>query len=173
LPVPLEGPAIFVSHGGEAFPSLILVLQGDGVTIDLTGETFISKTGITSSTFKTVPDQPFSTFELNLPTGKFSALAAITNVCKPTKTETVKQKVAVKRHGKTVKVTKRVSETVAAPLLMPTEMVAQNGAVLKQSTKIAVTGCKATKPAKKKKKSKAKKKGKGKGKGKKPPPARG
>jgi hypothetical protein len=93
------------------------VLQGYGVTIDLTGATFISKTGITSSTFKTVPDQPFSSFELSLPTGKFSALAAITNVCKPTKTETVKKKVSVKRKGKTVKVTKKVSETVAAPLL--------------------------------------------------------
>jgi hypothetical protein len=135
------------------------VLQGDGVTIDLTGATFISKAGITSSTFKTVPDQPFSSFELTLPTGKFSALAAITNVCKPVKTETVKKKVKVKRHGKTVKVTKKVSETVAAPLLMPTEMVAQNGAVLTQSTKIAVTGCKVTKPAKKKK-AKAKRKAK-------------
>jgi len=49
LPVPLEGPAIFVSHGGEAFPSLIMVLQGYGVTIDLVGTTFINKAGITSS----------------------------------------------------------------------------------------------------------------------------
>ena len=162
LPVPLEGPAIFVSHGGEAFPSLILVLQGYGVKINLVGQTFISKAGITSSTFKAVPDQPFNTFELTLPTGKFSALAAITNVCKPTKTETVKKKVSVKRHGKTVKVAKKVSETVAAPLLMPTEMVAQNGAVLKQSTKISVTGCKAAKAAKKKKAKKGKKGGKGK-----------
>ena len=103
LPVPLTGPAIFVSHGGEAFPSLILVLQGYGVTIDLTGATFISKAGITSSTFKTVPDQPFSTFELTLPTGKFSALAAITNVCKPTGTKTVKKLVPVKRNGETVR----------------------------------------------------------------------
>jgi hypothetical protein len=149
LPVPLEGPAIFVSHGGEAFPSLILVLQGYGVKINLVGQTFISKSGITSSTFKAVPDQPFNTFELVLPTGKFSALAAITNVCKPVKTETVKKRVSVKRHGKSVKVTKKVSETVAAPLLMPTEMVAQNGAVLKQSTKISVTGCKAAKKRKK------------------------
>ena len=44
---------------------------------------------------------------------------------------------------------------------MPTEMVAQNGAVLKQTTKISVTGCKAVKPAKKKK-AKPKKKSKGK-----------
>jgi hypothetical protein len=60
LPVPLEGPAIFVSHGGEAFPSLTLVLQGDNVTIDLVGTTYISHAGITSTTYKTVPDQPFS-----------------------------------------------------------------------------------------------------------------
>jgi hypothetical protein len=81
IPVPLEGPAIFVSHGGEAFPSLTMVLQGYGITIDLVGTTFISKTGITSTTFKTVPDQPFSSFTLTLPEGPFSALAANGNLC--------------------------------------------------------------------------------------------
>ena len=82
IPVPLEGPAYFVSHGGEAFPSLIIVLQGYGVTIDLVGTTFISKVGITSSTFKTVPDQPVTSFELTLPEGRYSALAATGNLCK-------------------------------------------------------------------------------------------
>jgi hypothetical protein len=81
LPVPLTGPAIFVSHGGEAFPSLTMVLQGYGVTVDLVGTTFISKAGITSTTFKTVPDVPFNTFQLTLPQGKFSALAANGNLC--------------------------------------------------------------------------------------------
>jgi hypothetical protein len=81
LPAPLSGPAIFVSHGGEAFPSLIMVLQGNGITLDLVGTTFISKAGITSSTFKTVPDAPVGSFELNLPVGKFSALAANGNLC--------------------------------------------------------------------------------------------
>ena len=80
IPVPLEGPAIFVSHGGEAFPSLTMVLQGYGITIDLVGATLIRK-GITSTTFKAVPDQPFSTFELTLPEGKYSALAANGNLC--------------------------------------------------------------------------------------------
>jgi hypothetical protein len=81
LPVPLEGPAIFVSHGGEAFPSLTMVLQGYGVTVDLVGTTFISHAGITSTTFKTVPDVPFNTFTLTLPQGKYSALAANGNLC--------------------------------------------------------------------------------------------
>jgi hypothetical protein len=81
LPVPVSGPAYFVSHGGEAFPSLIMVLQGYGVTIDLEGTTFISKAGITSSTFKSVPDVPITSFDLNLPEGKYSALAANGNLC--------------------------------------------------------------------------------------------
>jgi hypothetical protein len=77
----LSGPVIFVSHGGEAFPSLTIVLQGDGVTIELVGSTFISRSGITSTTFKMVPDSPFSTFELTLPEGPYSALAANGDLC--------------------------------------------------------------------------------------------
>jgi hypothetical protein len=111
VPVPLEGPAYFVSNGGEAFPNLIVVLQGYGVQIDLVGDTFISKTGVTSSTFKTVPDAPVGSFELDLPAGSHSALTATGSLC------------AAKR------------------LTMPTEFQAQNGARIHQKTKIAVTGC--------------------------------
>jgi len=111
IPVPLSGPAYFVSHGGEGFPSLIVVLQGYGVTVDLVGSTFINeKTSITTSTFKTVPDVPVGTFQLYLPPGPHSALAAHGNLC-------------------------------TAKLTMPTEFVAQDGAVITQSTPIAVTGC--------------------------------
>ena len=129
LPVPLSGPAYFVSHGGEAFPSLIIVLQGYGVTVHLVGSTFIDqKTGVTSSTFKTVPDVPVGTFELNLPMGQYSALGANTDLCKK-------------------------------KLQMPTEFVGQNGALLKTSTKINTTECpKAKKAHHKKKHKKAKKK---------------
>jgi hypothetical protein len=119
LPVPLSGPAYFVSHGGEAFPDLVIVLQGYGVTVHLTGTTFISKAGITSSTFKTVPDVPVGTFELTLPQGKDSALAANGNLCTTKK------------------------------LAMPTTFIGQNGAVIHTSTPIVPTGCHKAKKAKK------------------------
>jgi hypothetical protein len=120
MPVPLTGPAYFVSHGGEAFPDLIIVLQGYGATVHLVGTTFISKAGITSSTFKSVPDVPVGTFELTLPQGKFSALAANANLCTTKK------------------------------LAMPTLFVAQNGATIHSSTPIVPTGCAKHKKAKKK-----------------------
>jgi hypothetical protein len=120
VPVPLEGPAYFVSNGGEAYPNLIVVLQGYGVTIDLVGDTFISKAGITSSTFKTVPDAPVGSFELTLPEGPHSALTTDGNPC-------------------------------TQKLTMPTEFLAQNGAKLKRTTKIAVTGCPKVKQAAKRK----------------------
>ncbi len=129
LPVALDGPVYFVSHGGEAFPSLIVVLQGYGVTVDLVGSTFISKAGITSSTFKQIPDVPITSFDLNLPQGKFSALAA---------------NVPLKAHG----------SLCGQKLVMPTAFSAQNGAVIHQTTKISVTGCPKTKAVKAKHKSK-------------------
>jgi hypothetical protein len=116
LPVPLMGPAYFVSHGGEAFPSLTIVLQGDGVTVDLVGSTLIKK-GVTSNTFKSVPDVPFSTFELALPQGAYSALAAY---------------LPANAHA----------SFCGQKLAMPTEFTAQNGLEIHTSTPIAVTGCK-------------------------------
>jgi len=148
VPVPLEGPAVFVSHGGEAFPSLELVLQGYGVKIVLVGTTFISKAGITSTTFKTVPDQPFSSFELTLPEGPDSALAAIGNLCAPTATKAVKKKVTVRVRGHKKTLTRTVMETKPASLVMPNEFVGQNGAAIHQNTTIAVTGCPTAKNAK-------------------------
>ena len=121
LPVQLTGPAYFVSYGGAKFPELVVVLQGYGVTVYLHGETFISKAGITSSTFRKVPDVPITSFELKLPEGPFSALAANGNLC-------------------------------ATKLVMPTAFTGQNGAVLKQSTPISVTGCVKHKTVKKKSK---------------------
>ena len=152
LSAPLEGPAVLVSHAGAAFPDLDLVLQGDGVTFVLVGNTQI-KHGITYSHFDSAPDAPFSSFELKLPEGPDSILAAFlthaSTLCTPTTLKTVK----IKSHGRT----RRVKRAVPAPLLMPTTLTAQDGAVVKQTTKIAVTGCPGPSRAKAHKARKARK----------------
>ena len=80
LPTPLKGPAIFVSHGGEEFPDLDLVVEGSGVRIILTGKTNITN-GITTTTFASTPDAPVSSFTVNLPTGPHSALTNNGSLC--------------------------------------------------------------------------------------------
>jgi hypothetical protein len=115
LATSLTGPAYLVSHGGAAFPDLVVVLQGDGVTLNLVGSIDI-KHGVTSSAFASVPDAPISSFELRLPEGPHSGLAAV---------------VPAKAKG----------SLCGQNLTMPTTLTAQNGAVVRQTTKIAVTGC--------------------------------
>jgi hypothetical protein len=81
LPDKLSGPAYLVSHGGEAFPDLDLVLSGDGVKVVLVGHTHISSTGITTSTFESLPDVPISSVAVDLPVGPQSVLSANGNLC--------------------------------------------------------------------------------------------
>ncbi|HEV3072594.1 MAG TPA: hypothetical protein VGY76_14340 [Solirubrobacteraceae bacterium] len=122
LNMPVTGPAYLVSHGGAAFPDLVMILQGQGVTVELIGNTNI-KSGVTTSTFASVPDVPISTFDVKLPQGPHSALTS---------------NLPAKRNG----------NFCSSKLVMPTALVAQNGLRIKQSTRINVTGCPKVKRAK-------------------------
>jgi hypothetical protein len=119
LPAPLAGPAYLVSHGGAAFPDVVIVFQDEGVTLDLVGSIDI-KHGITSSDFATVPDAPISSFQLNLPEGPHSGLTAV---------------LPAKAKG----------NMCATNLHMPFTITGQNGARLEQNIKIKITGCPAPK----------------------------
>ncbi len=122
LKAPLEGPAYLVSHGGAAFPDVEFVLKAEGILLVLDGLTDI-KNGITTSEFNAVPDAPVTSFEAILPEGPHSALGAYVP-------------------------TAENYSLCKANLAMPTTITAQNGAVIEQATKIAVTGCSAVLGAK-------------------------
>jgi hypothetical protein len=118
------------------------VLQGDGVTVDLHSETFIAeKTGITSATLPAIPGVPFEEASVTLPAGPYSEFTGIGNLCKPTRTVTVKKRVAVKSRGRKRTVTRMVKESAPAPLVLPTGFIGQNGATVSQDTPVTVTGC--------------------------------
>jgi hypothetical protein len=117
LSMPLTGPVFFVSHGGAKFPDAVIVLQGDGITVDLTGETFVNgKTGVTSVTFLTIPDVPFESAEVSVPQGPFSEFAAnLPSVAN--------------------------RSFCGERLSMPTVLVAQNGKEIHNTTSVGVSGC--------------------------------
>jgi hypothetical protein len=117
LKSPLTGPAYLVSHGNAAFPDVEFVLQGEGITLILDGQTDIKK-GITTSTFNAVPDAPVTTFETTLPEGPHSALTS---------------NVPESKHF----------SLCGTKLVIPTTITGQNGVVIQQETKVPVAGCKA------------------------------
>ena len=82
LSATMVGPAYFVSNGKESLPDLDIVLQGDGVRLNLRGSTFVSKKDVTSVTFRSLPDIPLRSFEVTLPEGPYSAFGTDTHLCK-------------------------------------------------------------------------------------------
>ncbi len=116
LPNVMTGPAILVSHAGEEFPSLELVLEADNVRVIVEGKTHI-KNGITTTNFAAAPDVPVSSITVSLPLGPFSALAV-------ERTEGPKKTNLCTEH-----------------LVMPTTITGQNGVVVKQQTVISPTQC--------------------------------
>ena len=118
----LSGPAYLVSHGNAAFPDVEFVLSGEGITLILDGKTDI-KHGLTYSRFETAPDAPFTSFETELPAGPKSILGSYASEKEP-------------------------ENLCRANLAMPTEIVAQDGATLRQTTKVKPLGCGAVLPFK-------------------------
>jgi hypothetical protein len=145
LPGQLTGPVYFVTHGPEAVPSPVVILQGDGVRLDLQGATAISRSGMATVTFGSIPDLPIDDLQLYLSAGPHSLLSTDTNLCAFTKTVTVKRRVTHRVHGRIVHHTIEVHERTLPSLPMATEFAAHNGATLHQTTRIAVTGCAASK----------------------------
>lgn len=112
---PLVGPVYVVSHGHSASPAVEFVLQGEGVTVDVVGQTSLQH-GILAGTFRSLPDVPISTLGLVLTEGPHSLFAA--------------------------NLPPRARRSMCGQRLeMPTEITGQNGAVLKQTTKLGVYGC--------------------------------
>ncbi|HTZ63276.1 MAG TPA: hypothetical protein VMB51_04165 [Solirubrobacteraceae bacterium] len=115
LKTPLTGPIYLVSHGNAAWPDAELVLQGEGITVILDGQTAIKK-GVTTSSFLSVPDAPFESVEATLPEGPHSALT--TNL-------------PLKDHY----------SLCGQHLTIPTQLGGQNGTAINESVKVAVQGC--------------------------------
>jgi hypothetical protein len=111
----LVGPVYLVSRGGAASPDLEFVLQGEGVTVDVVGDTRVQH-GILAGIFRSLPDVPLSTLGLVLTEGPHSLLAA---------------NLPAKAHR----------SMCGQSLAMPTAITAQNGAVVKQTTRLLVSGC--------------------------------
>jgi len=112
---PLIGSVHLVSHGVAAFPDLEIVLRGGGITLELDGETSIRK-GVTSESFRSLPDVPLSTFDLVLADGPHSLLGA--NLPAKAKGRMCRQSLA-----------------------MPVAITGQNGAEIHEKVRIGVSGC--------------------------------
>lgn len=121
LSASLEGPVYLVAHGRDALPSPTLVLQGQGVTLELSGSSAVERGGLTAIAFAGLPDMPLRSVELYLPRGPHSVFAATGKLC-----------ARRAREG---------GREVAARLPLRTELVAQNGAALHKTVAISVLGC--------------------------------
>jgi hypothetical protein len=114
---PLTGPAYLVSYGNAKWPDVVFVLQGEGVKLDVTGESNVSRSGVLKASFKSVPDAPFTSFETTLSRGEYSEFTNVRTT----------SKAAFSQCGE--------------KLIAPTMIVAQNGRQITQATKILVNGC--------------------------------
>lgn len=83
----MAGPVFLVakdrtgSARSGAFPDMVVVLQAQGVRIDLRASLYVSERNVTSATFPSLPDVPIRRLDLVLPEGPHSMLAAGAPLC--------------------------------------------------------------------------------------------
>jgi hypothetical protein len=78
---PLSGPIYLVAQGSNTLPSLVMLLQSEGIVVKLEGMLNVSRNDVISATFTELPDVPVSSFDLQLPRGPYSMLGAISSLC--------------------------------------------------------------------------------------------
>jgi hypothetical protein len=112
LSEPVEGPAYIVAKG-DALPKLSLYLAGpNNIRLQLDGDIDINpKTNLTKTTFAMIPDVPITSFDLDLPKGAHSALAAPGN------------------------------DLCQGSMKMITTIIAQSGKRIDRKVPVKVTGC--------------------------------
>jgi uncharacterized repeat protein (TIGR01451 family) len=120
LRAPLSGPVYVVSRGHAASPELAIVLQSEGVALDVVGQTSI-KGGVDSLAFRALPDAPISELDVLLEAGPHSLLAA---------------NLPASAH----------ENMCGLRLSMPVQLTGQNGAFVKQAVPVSVSGCEHPKP---------------------------
>lgn len=122
---PLTGPVYAISRGRQASPEIALVLRGEGVMLEVIGQVSVAG-GVAAATFASLPDVPLSMLDVMLDAGPHSLLAA---------------NLPASAHA----------SMCGRRLSMPTTISAQDGAVVKHTTTVAVSGCH---PAKRKERDK-------------------
>ncbi len=119
---PLTGPIYLVSNGSAKFPNVTMVLQGEGVTLVVEGESNVSSKGVLKATFASIPDAPFSTFEASLPKRPFSEFTSARTVGRAQASQCGQELVA------------------------PVSMTAQNGLTHNENVKVQIEGCPPAEP---------------------------
>jgi hypothetical protein len=115
---PLKGPAYFLSNATTAPAELAIVLQGEGIVLELVGTLRVSH-GVSTIVFKTVPDAPISNLDVSLPAGADSMLGA---------------------SG----LSKSQGMLCGKRLVLRTTLTGQNNRSVKRSSVLSVQGCRRT-----------------------------
>jgi hypothetical protein len=121
---PLSGPTYLVSRGTAARPEIVIILQGEGVVLELSGSLKISSSNALIFSIGDVPDAEISSLQVNLPAGPGAVLGAND-------------------------LSKATGSLCGKRLVLRMNVTGQNGVAVKAAPRVSVTGCPKAKAAKK------------------------